>query len=136
VLGGARDDFTLLAEPGCFLVADCMTLVTSVVGSAMCGGQLWHYPDDGLYGSYSNVMTENVHPAILALRELDTPDDGSLAPVTLAGPTCDSADVIARDYPMPSLDVGDIVVSPLMGAYTSVTSTRFNGVPATPIVMA
>jgi ornithine decarboxylase len=52
VLGGARDDFTLLAEPGRFLVADCMTLVTSVVGSAMRDGQLWHYLDDGLYGSY------------------------------------------------------------------------------------
>ena len=49
-------------------------------------------------------------------------------PVTLAGPTCDSADVIARDYPMPPLNVGDVVVSPMMGAYTSVTSSRFNGI--------
>jgi ornithine decarboxylase len=136
VFGSVRDDFTLLAEPGRFLVADCMTLVTSVVGSAVRGGQLWHYLDDGLYGSYSNVMSEDVHPPILALRELDNADDRSLEPVTLAGPTCDSADVIARDYPMPDLDVGDLVVSPLMGAYTSVTSSRFNGIPATPIVMA
>jgi ornithine decarboxylase len=44
--------------------------------------------------------------------------------------------VIARDYPMPILDVGDLVVSPMMGAYTSATSSRFNGIPATPIVMA
>src|SRR3954449_6314223 len=47
----------------------------------------------------------------------------------------DSADVIARDYPMPPLEVGDIVVSPMMGAYTAVTSSRFNGIPATRIVM-
>jgi ornithine decarboxylase len=137
VLGCARDDFTLLAEPGRFLVADCMTLVTSVVGSAMRDGQLWHYLDDGLYGSYSNVMTEDVHPPILSLRELDNTelDNTDTEPVTLAGPTCDSADVIARDYPMPSLDVGDLVVSPMMGAYTSVTASRFNGIGATPIVM-
>jgi ornithine decarboxylase len=135
-LGRARDDFTLLAEPGRFLVADCMTLLTSVVGSAVRDGQVWHYLDDGVYGSYSNVMSEDVHPPILALRELDNADDGSFEPITLAGPTCDSADVIARDYPMPDLDVGDILVSPLMGAYTSVTSSRFNGIPATPIVMA
>ena len=57
-----------------------------------------------------------------------------MQPVTLAGPTCDSADVIAHDYPMPPLDVGDVVVTPLMGAYTTVTSSRFNGIPATPIV--
>ena len=37
---------------------------------------------------------------------------------------------------MPSLRVGDIVVSPMMGAYTTVTSSRFNGIPETPIVVA
>jgi ornithine decarboxylase len=39
-----------------------------------------------------------VHLPILALRELDGPDETAFEPVTLAGPTCDSADVIARDY--------------------------------------
>jgi ornithine decarboxylase len=134
-LGKTRADFTLLAEPGRYLVADCMTLLTSVVGTAERDGQVWHYLDDGVYGSYSNVMTENVHPPILALREL-TEDGTTYEPVTLAGPTCDSADVIARDYPMPALNIGDVVVSPVMGAYTAVTSSRFNGIPATPIVMS
>ena len=135
-LGPARDDFTLLAEPGRFLVADCMTLLTSVVGTAERDGQVWHYLDDGVYGSYSNVMTEDVHPPILALRELTEDGAAEYEPVTLAGPTCDSADVIARDYPMPRLEAEDIVVSPMMGAYTSVTSSRFNGIPATSIVMS
>jgi len=134
VLGARREDFTFLAEPGRYLAADSMTLLTSVVGTAERGGQVWHYLDDGLYGSYSNVMTEDVHPPILALSELADRDVPS-EPVTLAGPTCDSVDVIARDYPMPALEVGDILVSPMMGAYTSVTASRFNGIPATPIVM-
>ena len=133
VLGDRRDEFTLVAEPGRFLAADSMTLLTSVVGSAVRDGRQWHYLDDGVYGSYSNVMTEDVHPPILALGEV-VDGVGGYEPVTLAGPTCDSADVIARDYPMPALDVGDIVVSPMMGAYTSVTSSRFNGIPATTIV--
>jgi len=134
-LGSARADFTFLAEPGRYLAADCMTLLTSVVGTAERDGQRWHYLDDGVYGSYSNVMTEDVHPPIIALREL-TQDAVTTEAVTLAGPTCDSADVIARDYPMPSLEVGDLVVSPMMGAYTAVTSSRFNGIAATPIVMS
>ncbi|MCX5045204.1 type III PLP-dependent enzyme [Aldersonia sp. NBC_00410] len=136
-LGSDRRKHTLLAEPGRFIVADCMSLLTSVVGSAMRAGRQWHYLDDGVYGSYSNVMAEDVHPPILALSELE--DDGRSAvmePMTLAGPTCDSADVVARDYPMPTLGVGDVVVSPMMGAYTSVTSSRFNGIPPTPIVVA
>ncbi|MCG7593067.1 type III PLP-dependent enzyme [Mycobacterium sp. PSTR-4-N] len=135
VLGTRRDDFRLLCEPGRFLAADCMTLLTTVVGSGERAGRMWHYLDDGLYGSYSNVMTEDVHPPILALAELMGQSEPALHPVTLAGPTCDSADVIARDYPMPALVVGDILVSPMMGAYTAVTASRFNGIEATPIVM-
>ena len=115
-----------------------MTLLTSVVGTAERDGQVWHYLDDGVYGSYSNVMTEDVHPPILALAELDDERAGQLPldPVTLAGPTCDSVDVVARDYPMPALNAGDVLVSPMMGAYTSVTSSRFNGLAATPIVVS
>lgn len=59
-----------------------------------------------------------------------------MEPVTLAGPTCDSVDVIARDYPMPGLRPGDIVVSPMMGAYTAVAASQFNGIAPTPIVLA
>ena len=138
VLGERRREFALMAEPGRFLAADSMTLLTSVVGTALRDGRTWHYLDDGVYGSYSNVLTEDVHPPILALREVldGGPDEHSFESVTLAGPTCDSADVVAHDYPMPPLSVGDIVVSPMMGAYTSVTSSRFNGIAATPIVLA
>lgn len=136
-LGAARTDVTVLAEPGRYLVADCMTLLTSVVGSAVRDGQAWHYLDDGVYGSYSNVMAEDVHPPILAERELlrEGLERATAEPVTLAGPTCDSADVIARDYPMPPLEIGDLLISPMMGAYTTVTASGFNGIPATPIVM-
>lgn len=135
-LGADRDAFTLLAEPGRILAASCMTLFTSVVGTAVRGGRVWHYLDDGLYGAYSNILTEDVHPPIVALDELraDPPEDHR--PVTLAGPTCDSIDVVARDYPMPALKVDDVVVSPMMGAYTTVTSSRFNGIAETPIVVS
>ena len=83
-------------------------------------------------------MTEDVHPPILALSEVDGDDVAmtTLEPVTLAGPTCDSADVVAADYPMPRLADGDVVVSPTMGAYTSVTASRFNGIAETPIVVS
>jgi ornithine decarboxylase len=135
VLGAHRGGYAMLAEPGRILAASCMTLLTSVVGTATRDGKVWHYLDDGLYGSYSNVLTEDVHPPILALDELRDDPSADLRPVTLAGPTCDSVDVIARDYPMPPLRVGDIVVSPMMGAYTSVTSSRFNGIAETPIVV-
>ena len=134
-LGADRDAFTWLAEPGRFLSASAMTLLTSVVGTATRGGKVWHYLDDGLYGAYSNILTEDVHPPLLSLDEVCGDAANEHRPVTLAGPTCDSVDVVARDYPMPPLAVGDVVVSPMMGAYTTVTSSRFNGIAETPIVV-
>jgi ornithine decarboxylase len=132
---GDDHPFTVLAEPGRFLAAPCMTLLTSVVGTAIRNGRVWHYLDDGLYGAYSNVLTEDVHPPIIAFSELREGPRPLLEPVTLAGPTCDSVDVVARDYPMPELRPGDIVASPMMGAYTTVTSSRFNGIAETPTVV-
>ncbi|WP_203580161.1 type III PLP-dependent enzyme [Microbacterium hibisci] len=136
----------IIAEPGRVMVAEAMALVTSVVGIAERGDGRWYYLDDGLYGSYSNVLTEDVHPLIFAERDLTETDPwtGRVSArartadhrwATLAGPTCDSSDVIARDVLLPDLHVGDLLVSPTMGAYTTVTATRFNGRPFTPIAV-
>ncbi|SFS15206.1 ornithine decarboxylase [Microbacterium sp. cf046] len=127
----------IIAEPGRIMVAEAMTLVTSVVGIAERGDGRWYYIDDGLYGSYSNVLTEDVHPLIFSERELAGRDSDAATHrwATLGGPTCDSTDVIAREALLPDLGVGDLLVSPVMGAYTAVTSTRFNGRSATPIAV-
>lgn len=128
---------SVIAEPGRVMVAESMTLVASVVGIAERGDGRWYYLDDGLYGAYSNVLTEDVHPLIFAERELAgrDSDQASHRWATLAGPTCDSTDVIAHEALLPQLDVGDLIVSPVMGAYTVVTATRFNGRSVTPIVV-
>jgi ornithine decarboxylase len=136
----------IIAEPGRVLVADAMTLVASVVGLAERDDGRWYYLDDGLYGSYSNVLTEDVHPLVFAERDLTATDPWSGRSsadstgtdhrwATLAGPTCDSSDVIAREVLLPDLRVGDLLVSPTMGAYTTVTATRFNGRPSTPVAV-
>ncbi|MFG6490941.1 type III PLP-dependent enzyme [Microbacterium sp. P03] len=131
----------VIAEPGRILVADAMSLVTSVVGIADRDDGRWYYIDDGVYGSYSNIVAEDVHPLVFGVDEV-LQDEEPVAQagntrrrVTLGGPTCDSADVIARVVPLPDLRVGDLLVSPAMGAYTSVTATTFNGRPVTPIVV-
>jgi ornithine decarboxylase len=114
-----------------------MTLVTSVVGIAERGDGRWYYLDDGLYGAYSNVLTEDVHPLIFAEGELNGSDTDSATHrwATLAGPTCDSTDVIAREALLPDLAVGDLLASPAMGAYSVVTATGFNGRAVTPIAV-
>jgi ornithine decarboxylase len=52
----------------------------------------------------------------------------------LAGPTCDSIDVIREDLPLPELQIGDLVVGRMMGAYTAASASDFNFVPRARIV--
>ncbi|GAA1916372.1 hypothetical protein GCM10009775_06050 [Microbacterium aoyamense] len=125
----------IIAEPGRILVAESMTLITSVVGVAERGDGRWYYLDDGVYGSYSNVIAEDVQPLVFAVRELFGAEPDAHRWSTVAGPTCDSTDVVAREAMLPDLVVGDLVASPVMGAYTAVTATRFNGRALTPIAV-
>jgi ornithine decarboxylase len=123
----------VISEPGRFVAAPAMVAVAAVVGVARRGGMPWYYLDDGLYGSFSNVLSDHVHPTIYAsdasLEERDA------VPSVLAGPTCDSTDVLTTGAMLPPLDVGDLVVAPCMGAYTSVTACEFNGLPKATVVV-
>ena len=49
-----------------------------------------------------------------------------LFPSVLAGPTCDSIDVIAESILLPKLQNDDLIISTMMGAYCSCTATDFN----------
>jgi ornithine decarboxylase len=124
---------TVISEPGRFVAAPSMLAVASVVGVNRRGGVPWYYLDDGLYGSFSNVLSDHVHPTVHAYRALD--EELESVPTVLAGPTCDSTDVITTGAMLPALEPGDLVVAPCMGAYTSVTDCEFNGVPKATVVV-
>ncbi|CAM3647719.1 Lysine/ornithine decarboxylase [Vibrio aerogenes CECT 7868] len=125
------DTTTVLAEPGRFIVAPAVTSVASVMGQAERDGQIWYYLDDGIYGSFSGLMFDEAHYPLTPLRQ-----DNQCYPSVLAGPTCDSIDVIAQNILLPKLENGDLIVAKMMGAYTSATATDFNFFKrATTIVM-
>ncbi|MDO6581481.1 type III PLP-dependent enzyme [Photobacterium sp. 2_MG-2023] len=111
----------VLAEPGRFIVAQSVTSVASVMGQAERDGQMWYYLDDGIYGSFSGLMFDDAQYPLVTLKQ-----DGEYAPSVLAGPTCDSIDVIAENIMLPKLDNGDVIIGRMMGAYTSATATDFN----------
>lgn len=111
----------VIAEPGRFIVAQCMMSVASVMGQAERDGQMWYYLDDGVYGSFSGLIFDDAQYPLVTLKQ-----EGERVPSVLAGPTCDSIDVIAEDILLPKLDNGDLIVGRMMGAYTSATATDFN----------
>jgi len=53
----------------------------------------------------------------------------------LSGPTCDSFDMIREDILLPLLNVGDLVVAKMIGAYTWASATTFNSFPKTKVVV-
>jgi ornithine decarboxylase len=119
----------VIAEPGRFIAGPAGTAVASVIGRAQREGRWWYYLDDGLYGSYSGQLFDHARYPIDALGVR-----GPRHPSVLAGPTCDSIDVIREDIPLPGLSLGDLVVGRTMGAYTAAHATDFNFIPRARIV--
>ena len=111
-----------------------MTLVASVMGKSERQGRMWYYLDDGLYGSYSGKLYDHCDYQFMPLAKLE----GKGGPERLsvvAGPTCDSIDVIYNDIMLPELECGELVTSPMMGAYTWASATDFNFFPKAKIVV-
>ncbi len=114
----------VICEPGRYIAAPAAIAVSSVMGRAMRDGRWWYYLDDGLYGSYSGQMYDHAKYPVEALISSE-----STYPSVLAGPTCDSIDVISEDLSLPKLDVGDLIVGRAMGAYTWASASEFNFFP-------
>jgi len=114
----------IIAEPGRYIAAPAAVAVSSVMGRALRGGRWWYYLDDGLYGSYSGQVYDHAVYPVEALGAA-----GPTYPSVLAGPTCDSIDVICEQVELPKLDVGDIVIGRTMGAYTWASASEFNFFP-------
>ena len=119
----------VIAEPGRYIVGPAAIGVASVMGRAQREGHWWYYLDDGLYGSYSGQLFDHARYPVEPLR-----DAAERLPAVLAGPTCDSIDVIAENLMLPKLKTGDLVVGRAMGAYTWASATDFNFFPRATVV--
>jgi ornithine decarboxylase len=121
----------IIVEPGRSLVGDAGIIQSEVVLISQKGGddgRRWVYLDVGKFNGLAETMGESIKYCIA------TPDrDGNSGPVVLAGPTCDSADILYEnsDYRLPlGLEIGDKVAILATGAYTaSYASVGFNGFP-------
>ena len=121
----------VIVEPGRSLVGDAGVIQSEVVlisDKGDGGGKRWVYLDAGKFNGLAETMGESIKYRIEAPGRA-----GPTGPVVLAGPTCDSADILYEktQYKMPlSLAVGDKVEILSTGAYTSsYASVGFNGFP-------
>ena len=118
-----------IIEPGRGMVGNAGVIETEVVLVSKKSEEddvRWVYLDIGKFGGLAETMDESIRYPIR------TPHDGAeMTPCVLAGPTCDSADVLYEKEPylLPvSLEIGDKVLIEGTGAYTATySSVCFNG---------
>lgn len=121
---------SLMLEPGRSLVAEAGVIQSEVVllsRKSRHDETRWVYLDVGKFGGLAETLDESIK------YRLRTPRTGKSGPVILAGPTCDSADILYEKtaYELPlDLECGDRVEILNTGAYTSsYASVGFNGFP-------
>ncbi len=115
----------LVCEPGRGLCGDAFAVATRV--KAMRDGS--HvFLNDGIYGLLFEFSQIGVIDRIAVMSAEGQRRTGALHGRIVFGPTCDSVDRLPGDVPLPDdLAEGDYVIFQGMGAYSTVTCTRFNG---------
>jgi ornithine decarboxylase len=121
-------DLEILAEPGRFLVATAATAVSRVIGKAVRDGKTCYYIDDSVYHTFSGIIFDHCSYRLRAFQR------GKREICAVFGQTCDGLDTISQSEELPDLDIGDLLYSPNIGAYSSASATFFNGFPPAPLV--
>jgi ornithine decarboxylase len=120
-----------IVEPGRGLVGNAGMIEAEVVLIAKRSPEdevRWVYLDIGKFHGLAETIGESIRYPIRTPKDRD-----ETAPCIIAGPTCDSVDVLYEKtpYPLPvSLAIGDKVLIEAAGAYTATySSVGFNGYP-------
>ncbi len=129
---GIADDTRLTAEPGRSIVAAAAMTVYRV-------GTIKDLPGIRTYVAVDGGMSDNPRPVLYGSgyeaflpRSVDAPRPRS---VTVVGKHCESGDVIVRDACVPAdLEVGDLLATPVTGAYGHSMASNYNKVPRPPVV--
>jgi ornithine decarboxylase len=123
------DDIEILAEPGRFIVATAAVLVSEIIGKARRDGKIFYHINDGVYHTFSGVVYDHWIPNFTAFKE------GEKEICAVVGPTCDSFDKITLSAELPgNLEVGDFLYTDNIGAYSTASSTKFNGFDGAKII--
>ena len=127
----------IMAEPGRGLVAEAGAIAAEVLlVSKKSDSDLhrWVYLDIGRFSGLAETEGEAIRYQFLTGREHEP-----TGPCILAGPSCDSADVLYEKQPVQlplGLQAGDRIVIRSCGAYTSTyASVGFNGFPPLDVVV-
>ena len=116
------DGVELILAPGRALVGEAGTLIATVMAKAVRASERWLYLDVGVFNGLMETVGGIKYPMM-------TKKGSKTSQWVLAGPSCDSFDVISNEAELPELDIGDRVYIMSAGAYTTAYASQFDGFP-------
>ncbi len=112
----------IFIEPGRAIIGDAGIFVATVVGKAKREEENWLYLDIGVFNGLMESVGGIKYKYVVGSR--NEPKRW-----TIAGPSCDSFDVIDRDVELPEPEIGNLILILSVGAYTISYASEFNGFP-------
>ena len=124
------EDVSLVLEPGRALVASAgVTLYTVESVKPGLAGERIVAVDGGMSDNLRPMLYGAAYEAAVA----DRMGAGGVA-CTVVGKHCESGDVLVRDARLPDPRPGDVLVTPVTGAYGHAMANNYNGVPRPPVI--
>lgn len=118
-------------EPGRSLVARAGVAIYRVGAVKKRGEKIWVLTDGG--------MADNPRFALYGARysclTVSSPNGEGGERVSIAGPYCESGDIVIEDLPMPNVKEGDLIAIPVAGAYHLSMSSNYNGARKPAVLM-
>lgn len=123
---------TVVIEPGRWLVAPAGVLLTRVIAVKQAGERRWAIVDAAM----NDLLRPALYDAWHAIDPVVEPAPGGATVETdIAGPVCESGDVLGRGRRLPPLAAGDLLAVRDVGAYGAVMASTYNGRPLPAEVM-
>jgi ornithine decarboxylase len=122
------EDTEIFIEPGRAVVGDAGIFVCTVIGKATRASENWLYIDVGVFNGLMESVGGIKYKYVVGSR-------GEHKKWVVAGPSCDSFDVIDKDVELPEPDVGKKVLILSSGAYTISYASEFNGFSIPKIIL-
>jgi diaminopimelate decarboxylase len=122
-------DKRLLIEPGRALVANS-TVTLYAVETVKRNVSTWVAVDGGMSDNLRPMLYGSVYEALIAQRPLARPTERC----QIVGKHCESGDVLVHDAPLADPRPGDVLVTPVTGAYGYALANNYNGIPRPPVI--